>query len=98
MRGEPILKYPFSPILHQLTEILSQEGILALMDAWRYRTDRHPVVLSDMIDGRVWKTLKAYDGTLFLDTSPDRVSKDELRIGLIFSMDGYVCQVLAVSF
>ena len=63
---EPILKYPFSSILHQLTEILSQEGIEDLMDAWRYRTDRHPDVLSDIMDGRVWKTLKAHDGTLFL--------------------------------
>ena len=63
---EPILKYPFSPILHQLTEILSQEGILDLMDAWRYRTDRHPDVLLDIMDGRVLETLKAHDGTLSL--------------------------------
>ena len=80
---EPILKYPFSPISVQLAEILCQECIEDLMDAWQYRTDRRPDVLTDMMDGQVWKTLKAHDGTNFFDTNPDRASRNELRIGLI---------------
>ena len=47
-------------------------------------------VLEDIMDGAVWKSLKAPDGSLFTDNNPDRVHPHELRIGLTMGFNGYV--------
>lgn len=86
---KPIRKFPFNPISNQLASLLGREGMEELLDRWRQR-ERTDEELLDMMDGQIWKTLKAHDNTRFFDNCPSRKDIDELRIGLTLSMDGYV--------
>lgn len=88
-RLRPVLKYPYKPLIVQLMELLARKGIEDELERWRSR-ERRPGEYVDMMDGEVWKTLKAVDGTPFFDNAATRSYSDELRIGLTFSMDGYV--------
>ena len=47
-------------------EILSQDDIEEVLDHWRLRNRRSGKFV-DIMDGNVWKTLEAHDGTLFFD-------------------------------
>ena len=58
-----------------------------MLDAWRSRVRRDGELL-DIVDGEIWKNVRAPDGTLFFDNSPDHASKDELRIGVTLGFDG----------
>ena len=74
---KPILKFPFSLILMQLTELLLQDGIKDILDHWCMRNCR-PGQFVDIINNNVRKTLKAHDDTLFCDNDAARSNSDEL--------------------
>lgn len=84
----PVLRLPFRTISSQLEELLARDGMEDDLDSWRYvrrRDDR----LVDIMDGRVWKTLKGADGRFFFDNSPNRADPDTLYIGVTLGYDGF---------
>ena len=72
-------------------------GMEELLDAWWY-CKWTLGVLEDIMDGAIWKSLKAPDGSLFFDTSPNRAQPHELRIGLTLGFDGYVYAYISACF
>lgn len=88
------LKLPFNPISVQLTELLTRDGMEELIESWRTWV-RTPGILEDIMDGAVWKSLKAHDGSLFFDNHPNRLNSTELRIGITVCIDGYVSLIFA---
>lgn len=59
LRYEPIMKFPFVSILSYIDQLYRRPGFQASVDAWKGER-RHPSVLKDMADGRIWKKFE-YD-------------------------------------
>ncbi|THH06304.1 hypothetical protein EW145_g4181 [Phellinidium pouzarii] len=84
----PHLRFPFHSLSMQLPEFLNREGIEDALDSWR-AIEHTQGEMRDIMDGRVWKTLKAADSSLFFDNSLDRSNPDELHIGVTLHFDGF---------
>ena len=85
-RRVPNLQFPFRSLSSQLPEFLNREGVEAALDAWR--SVGSDGSLRDVMDGKIWKSLKDHNGGLFFDNDPKRGNKDELRIGITLGFDG----------
>ena len=64
-RLEPRLAMPISPLSSLLADFLMHEGAEEAVGQWS-RQNCDDEVLNDIMDGEIWKTLKAADGTLCL--------------------------------
>lgn len=90
---KPILRLPMDSVSSQLVFLLARPQVEKNIDAWRHRNAREGELLTIM-DGEVWKNLRAHDGGLFFDNSPDRANEDELRIGITLGLDGLIYALL----
>lgn len=79
----PVCAAPIESLSSLLTEFLSRPAIEDDLEDWKTRT-KTPGKSTDIMDGDVWKTMKAPDGSLFFD--PDDGS-GELRIGVTVGLD-----------
>lgn len=87
---KPKLQAPFIlPSQLIATLINSTPTMEADLEKWRQRQSIAGQMHS-IQDGKIWKTLRASDGELFFDNSPDRRNASELRIGVTCGFDGYV--------
>lgn len=82
----PHMVFPMQSLSDSLQEMFQRPGMLDAVNAWKTRPLATHNKLRCMQDAAVWKQVKGPDGQSFF-FGPS--SKDELRIGVTFSLDWY---------
>lgn len=84
-KAVPLLSAPFRAFSEALVDFLARAGIEEECEVWK-TTPRKPGFYKEIMDGRVWKTLRGPDGKLFFSMDDQR----ELRIGVTIGLDWYI--------
>lgn len=79
----PVLIFPTISLRNQLNILFNQKGFEESCKKW---INRHsdPEILTDIYDGRMWKSFKDEDGSLFF-----RTDLADAHLGLMLSMDWF---------
>lgn len=74
---------PIHPLLDQLPLFLNQAGVEESSEKW-LSYQRNATVMRDIMDGRVWKSLKSHNNSPFFATG---LSSNELQLGFTLSIN-----------
>ncbi len=81
--NRPELIYPFSGIKNQLTTMFRRPGFESSLRHWANRSN-FDNILTDIYDGKVWKTFKDDDSTIFF-----RGEVADSHLGLMLNLDWF---------
>ena len=79
--NRPELIYPFSGIKNQLTTMFRRPGFKSSLRHWANRSN-FDNILTDIYNGKVWKTFKDDDSTIFF-----RGEVADSHLGLMLNLD-----------
>ncbi|KAF8483160.1 hypothetical protein JB92DRAFT_1637824 [Gautieria morchelliformis] len=82
---KPKLSTPFQSLSSLLSNFLSRAGMEEAVEQWR-SNPRQEGVYKEIMDGRIWNTMRGPDGKLFF---AHNLETNELRIGLTLSLDWF---------